>query len=240
MRFSTIFSAALYFASTVVADFSACDNLPGIQIFPAGVRPETVSNQTRTCSHSFDAPKVLPVGDTSYDWWYFDAVADDGVQSLVVVFMQKGENSDFPGPALTAYVQITRTLSNGTAFTETLPVDQGIVSTSGLGTNGYIALDGEIIRSGPDFMTVRPEGANSEHPPTGETGVPEGFHITADLGDAGVLEASVRYTVVAASFRSYGRWAGMINGTIASTTTNSTVASKAYLGVTHYEMFNFF
>ncbi|KFA54485.1 hypothetical protein S40293_09550 [Stachybotrys chartarum IBT 40293] len=282
MRFSTIFSAALYFASTVVADFSACDNLPGIQIFPAGVRPETVSNQTRTCSHSFDAPKVLPVGDTSYDWWYFDAVADDGVQSLVVVFMQKGENSDFPGPALTAYVQITRTLSNGTAFTETLPVDQGIVSTSGLGTNGlwgnsnlswvgapdlseyqvrlnaadgtitglftlksiapphgpsgsvepgqslelmpgvgwavsipdavatvdvnnwgstlftpnvggwywghahlgpyslvwldaltqgqdeyangYIALDGEIIRSGPDFMTVRPEGANSEHP----------------------------------------------------------------------------
>jgi hypothetical protein len=136
MRFSTIFSAALYFASTVVADFSACDNLPGIQIFPAGVRPETVSNQTRTCSHSFDAPKVLPVGDTSYDWWYFDAVADDGVQSLVVVFMQKGENSDFPGPALTAYVQITRTLSNGTAFTETLPVDQGIVSTSGLGTNG--------------------------------------------------------------------------------------------------------
>lgn len=92
----------------------------------------------------------------------------------------------------------------------------------------------------PDFMTVRPEGANSEYPPTGETGVPEGFHITADLGDAGVLEASVRYTVVAASFTSYGRWAGIINGTIASTTTNSTVESKTYLGVTHYEIFNLF
>ncbi|KFA62247.1 hypothetical protein S40285_06864 [Stachybotrys chlorohalonatus IBT 40285] len=358
MRFSTTLPAALSFIGTVTADFWACDIQPGIQIFPADVRLESVSNQTLTCSHSFDAPKVLPVGDTSYDWWYFDAVADDGIQSLVVVFMQKGENSDFPGPAFTAYVQITGTLSNGTAFTETIPVDQGIVSTSGFGSNGlwgnsnlswvgtpdlseyqvrldaadgtitglftlqsiapphgpsgsvgpgqslelmpgvgwavsipdavatvdvnvrgrrlnftgagyhdknwgstlftpnvggwywghthlgpyslvwldaltqvqdeyangYIALDGEIVRSGPRF----------------HDGVPEGFHITADLGDAGVLEASVRYTVVAASFTSYGRWAGIINGTIASTTTNSTVESKTYLGVTHYEIFNLF
>lgn len=136
MRFSTTLPAALSFIGTVTADFWACDIQPGIQIFPADVRLESVSNQTLTCSHSFDAPKVLPVGDTSYDWWYFDAVADDGIQSLVVVFMQKGENSDFPGPAFTAYVQITGTLSNGTAFTETIPVDQGIVSTSGFGSNG--------------------------------------------------------------------------------------------------------
>ena len=33
-----------------------------------------------------DAPKVIPVNGSAYDWWYFDAVSEDQSHSVVVVF----------------------------------------------------------------------------------------------------------------------------------------------------------
>lgn len=34
-----------------------------------------------------DAPKVIPVNTTSYDWWYFDAVSEDQQYNVVITFL---------------------------------------------------------------------------------------------------------------------------------------------------------
>ncbi|KAF4947055.1 hypothetical protein FGADI_10685 [Fusarium gaditjirri] len=42
--------------------------------------------QFTSCATGADGPRVFPINSTTYDWWYFDAVSDDGVHALTVIF----------------------------------------------------------------------------------------------------------------------------------------------------------
>lgn len=51
--------------------------------------------QFESCLSGADSPKVVPYNLTSFDWWYFDAVSEDGAEGLVIVFYSASEAS-FP------------------------------------------------------------------------------------------------------------------------------------------------
>src|SRR5882757_9231402 len=42
--------------------------------------------QFTSCASGADGPRVVPINATTFDWWYFDAVSDDGTQALTVTF----------------------------------------------------------------------------------------------------------------------------------------------------------
>jgi len=115
-----------------------CDPMAGIQVFDK--EPSTGLSEYRTisCATGLDAPKVLPINDTTIDWWYFDAVGNDGISSLVVVFFLRGADSGFPGPSYDGvpWIQVTGTYPNGTSFLLNFIGDEAIVSSSGQGANG--------------------------------------------------------------------------------------------------------
>lgn len=53
--------------------------------------PPTVVNKTSiaqftSSSHGLDAPHVTPINASAWDWWYFDVISPDHLQSVVVVF----------------------------------------------------------------------------------------------------------------------------------------------------------
>ena len=88
MRISTLF-------------LSFCSVLPSVHVFARSPLPEylnieLVPAKTSTShnslvqfisgTNSLDGPKIGPVNDTVFDWWYFDAVAADGETSIVVTF----------------------------------------------------------------------------------------------------------------------------------------------------------
>ncbi|KAH7029834.1 uncharacterized protein B0I36DRAFT_245904 [Microdochium trichocladiopsis] len=112
--------------------------MQGIQVFDSEPYHGPSDYRAVSCENGFDAPKVLPVNDTTIDWWYFDAVADDGISSLVVVFFLRGSNAGFPGPSYEGvpWVQVTGTYPNGTTFLLNFVGNEAIVSTSGQGASG--------------------------------------------------------------------------------------------------------
>ncbi|GKT48754.1 tyrosinase ustQ [Colletotrichum spaethianum] len=66
---------------------------------------------------NLDGPKLKPgVNDTTFDWWYFDAVSTTSKnESLTIVFYNSGPSSlGNPGGPLS--VQISGVLANGTTF----------------------------------------------------------------------------------------------------------------------------
>jgi hypothetical protein len=42
--------------------------------------------QFTSCPSQADGPRVFPINATTFDWWYFDAVSEDGTQALTVIF----------------------------------------------------------------------------------------------------------------------------------------------------------
>lgn len=42
--------------------------------------------QLTSCPSQADGPRVFPINATTFDWWYFDAVSQDGTQALTVIF----------------------------------------------------------------------------------------------------------------------------------------------------------
>jgi hypothetical protein len=42
--------------------------------------------QFTSCPSQADGPRVFPINATTFDWWYFDAVSDDGTKALTVIF----------------------------------------------------------------------------------------------------------------------------------------------------------
>jgi hypothetical protein len=64
--------------------FSQCfaDSLTFSPLLYAG--PSEV--QFTSCASGADSPRVNPINATTFDWWYFDAVSDDGTQALTIIF----------------------------------------------------------------------------------------------------------------------------------------------------------
>jgi hypothetical protein len=83
----------------------------------------------------FDSSKVHHPNTTSYDWWYFDAVAGQGNASLVILFVVSPQSvyKDLP---TVLQVQISGSFANGTSFQAIEFAEKAIVSSGAPGTKG--------------------------------------------------------------------------------------------------------
>ncbi|KAH8706049.1 hypothetical protein BGW36DRAFT_272493, partial [Talaromyces proteolyticus] len=92
-----------------------------------------------SCSSGADSPKVVPYNLTSFDWWYFDAVSEDGTEEVVVVFYSASEAS-FPFDLdikSDLSVMVQGTWEGGTSsLLYSSFADEATVTTVGDGSNG--------------------------------------------------------------------------------------------------------
>ncbi|KAJ5350645.1 hypothetical protein N7541_008372 [Penicillium brevicompactum] len=98
--------------------------------------------------------------------------------------------------------------------------------------SGYVAYQGQILVAECDNMKVRPNGKDATFPPTSDSLLPEGFKITVDVPELGLLEAQLTPNLATLEKPGYGRWIGSVNGTVDGAAYHS--------GVSGFEMFNFF
>ncbi|KAH6974316.1 hypothetical protein BKA56DRAFT_449319, partial [Ilyonectria sp. MPI-CAGE-AT-0026] len=86
----------------------------------------------------FDGPKIDIVNQTSFDWWYFDAVSFDGSSHVVVNFYTSDISTlGFP-PLLntTTFVQFTTAFKNGSIYEQVFPSHDASIETKGDGSSG--------------------------------------------------------------------------------------------------------
>ncbi|RAK85133.1 hypothetical protein BO79DRAFT_156688 [Aspergillus costaricaensis CBS 115574] len=98
--------------------------------------------------------------------------------------------------------------------------------------SGYVAYQGQILVAECDNMKVRPIGENATFPPTSESLLPDGFKITVDVPELGLLEAQLTPNLATLTKPGYGRWIGSVNGSVNGVTYDT--------GVSGFEMFDFF
>ena len=95
----------------------------------------TISLTTSVGNSALDGVFITQPNATSYEWWYFDAIASDLSASIVV----QPITTYFSDPVLELAIQIS--LANGTLYSFFVPGDKLFVSTNGEGSNG-MASDG--------------------------------------------------------------------------------------------------
>lgn len=108
-------------------------------IIPGSSNNITTSNvQFIAKPFELDGPKVYPINKTAYDWWYFDAVAEDGVTSAAVVFYVAGTPTGLPDTVSGTYVTAEFALANGTRIAKLLTANEAVITwpAHGQGASG--------------------------------------------------------------------------------------------------------
>lgn len=120
----------------------SCDTVEGTVYVPPKFALGPSEVQFEACATAYDGPKVSPINETVYDWWYFDAVSDDGLQSLVAIFFTSsfaGFPFDIVSPVTATSLIIFATFADGTS-TMVFDVATGaIITTAGDGASGVWA-----------------------------------------------------------------------------------------------------
>lgn len=83
--------------------------------------------------------------------------------------------------------------------------------------SSYVVKKNQIVTANctPGAMKVRPVGVNSQYPPVLSSGNPGGFSIVIDMGDEGILNATVASDAFVYNIGdSYSRWTGGISGSV--------------------------
>ncbi|KAL7916776.1 hypothetical protein GGI35DRAFT_466301 [Trichoderma velutinum] len=108
--------------------------LPSIHAISLTLPNQLINNpvkaESEVRSGGFDDPKLWPgANETSYDWWYFDAVSATTNESVTLIFYNTGPNG-FPygyvgdGPFS---VGISGSFANGSLFAFTAPVTGDVI-----------------------------------------------------------------------------------------------------------------
>jgi hypothetical protein len=101
--------------------------------------------------------------------------------------------------------------------------------------SGYVTNGTDVIEESCSSASVivRPFGANSDYPPTPQSGVPDGFDITFDLGSLGTLSVQATTQTIlipGGAGTTYGRYIGPLEGTL---------DGVSYTGTALWEQFKF-
>lgn len=56
-------------------------------VFPQGVLEGPSDGDFISSAEGFDAPKVRPINNMAYDWWYFDVVSEDLKSNTGITFL---------------------------------------------------------------------------------------------------------------------------------------------------------
>lgn len=94
---------------------------------------------TSSCTSGFDRPRVSPVNQSVYDWWYFDAVSTSGTESLVVIFFTAsalGFPFDFVSLVDATSVVVFATFADGSSVLVPILAEGAEVSVHGDGASG--------------------------------------------------------------------------------------------------------
>lgn len=112
--------------------------------------------QFTSCSSGADSPRINPINESTFDWWYFDAVSSDGTKGLtVILFTSSLLGFSFNAAAAVEPLNVWVFAS----FGEGLPVDFPIEATSvtvntvGDGASGEWEGTGVSFSGAPDLST---------------------------------------------------------------------------------------
>lgn len=86
-----------------------------------------------TAESLFDGPMVGGINATSFEWWYFDAVSQNGEQEITVVFYRSQLFRALPE---INYVEVAIVWPNGTTSLYEFGADSSSVTTAGYGASG--------------------------------------------------------------------------------------------------------
>jgi hypothetical protein len=126
-----------------------------IQIIPSTPFPGHVKVNTVSKSAGFDGPQLSAVSNSSYEWWYFDAVSTDHLSSITIVFytaLASGFGFIPPTPDVTT-VGIDFSFQNGTASSVHLSASEAIITTIGQGSSGCFEKSGAVWKGAPDLSS---------------------------------------------------------------------------------------
>ncbi|KAF7360020.1 hypothetical protein MVEN_00729600 [Mycena venus] len=107
--------------------------------------PATVSNDTSSAlftssATSLDGPKIHPVNNSAFDWWYFDVVSADptSVASVVIVFYTSTATAFpfIPPSDSVTRAQISVSFPNGTIFSAFATADGATVTADDNASSG--------------------------------------------------------------------------------------------------------
>lgn len=110
----------LLFIALVVAD-----SIPSATV--TGDVPVVTSSE-----YSFDGPKVGGVNSTSFDWWYFDAVSEDGMIGVTIIFLRTIIFGTSPS-ANSVQVSLR---TNNVKIDDSFSSNLSTVTTNGFGASG--------------------------------------------------------------------------------------------------------
>lgn len=90
--------------------------------------------------NDLDAPKVFPINDTTYQWWWFDVVSPDAKSSIVMIFFTATTDGFalLPESVGATSLTIASLLPNGSMVAEYIPASAAVVASNGLLGNGTI------------------------------------------------------------------------------------------------------
>ncbi|KAH8805358.1 hypothetical protein F5884DRAFT_679389 [Xylogone sp. PMI_703] len=111
----------------------------------------------------FDGPKLDHVNATTSDWWYFDAVSDDGSTQITIVFFSaEATTLGFPTTLGTSnFVVFTALFDNGTIYQNFIPGGDATIITIGDGSSGNFSLTGGTWAGAPDLSSYEVEVDNA-------------------------------------------------------------------------------
>lgn len=124
-----------------------------ITFIPAAVQAGSSYGQFVSSASRLDAPKVVPINASAYDWWYFDAVSDDAEESIVIVFYTASVGGFATGadPTTVDSLSIQARFRNGTSFQVSIPASSATIVTVEDGTTGEFKGTGCGWTSTPDM-----------------------------------------------------------------------------------------
>lgn len=85
-----------------------------------------------TADASFDGPKVGAINSSSFDWWYFDAVSQDGSIAVTIIFLRTIIFGNSPSASSVQFSIRNKNIK----IDEGLAANTSTVNTDGFGANG--------------------------------------------------------------------------------------------------------
>ena len=122
--------------------------------------PSTVNGSSHalftSSAYGLDAPKVETINDTSYEWWYFDAVSEDQKSSVVLTFFV-APATGFPesgapdNAILAATIALSYPGQEVASFLSSVPATEATVVSVGNGASGFWKGSGMNFVGTPDL-----------------------------------------------------------------------------------------
>lgn len=112
--------------------------------------------QFTSCASGADGPRVYPINATTFDWWYFDAVSDDGTQALTVIFFTSsfiGFSFDLANAIDPLNVYVFANTGSGSPVSFPVVATSVTLDTVGNGATGTWTGSGISFQGSPDLST---------------------------------------------------------------------------------------